>query len=216
MQTFARHVAPFVALAAVMPQPTWAGSSLWRATDAELGAVSRTGFIFSPEINDTTLHLHGPASAFLDDLKGFRAGVTVGFDQQQGKLVAGITGDAFYSWMDGKGVGAGGMSNWSRLPYMGSLRGRLGWTFGRFMAYGTGGAALAHLEIGNDVSWSSDTLLGWSGGAGIEYVWNKNLIARIEYLHADYGSSRFNTLPATQNRLSATSDPVNFHLVFRF
>jgi len=54
------------------------------------------------------------------------------------------------------------------------LRG--GFAFGRFLVYGTGGAAFQDF---NDV--------GWVAGGGGEYALTDNVSVGVEYLHYDFG-----------------------------
>lgn len=192
--------------------------TIWRAPDAEMGPVSWTGFTLTPEVSDNTLHLGGPGSALLKNPDGFRAGLALGYDYQTSGAVIGALGEAFYTWMDGRAPGSGPAAYTSELPYMGSLRARLGVVHGRFMAYGTGGLALARMTIEDQArgARSSKTMAGWSAGAGIEYAWNKRITARIEYLHMGYGSYTFGALPTGQNRVSSAMDPLSLHVAFRF
>jgi hypothetical protein len=82
--------------------------SLYPATEAELGPVSRTGFILAPdfEINDE-LSLGGTCGALLEDTEGFAIGAKLGYDKQIGDVVVGVMTDGFYSFADGNGRGAG-------------------------------------------------------------------------------------------------------------
>jgi outer membrane immunogenic protein len=89
----------------------------------------------------------------------------------------------------------------------GTVRGRLGWTFSRWMVYGTGGIALANIQnslglnclvAGCGASGASQKIAttanstthktGWVVGAGIERMLGENWLVRAEYLHAEFGS----------------------------
>lgn len=192
--------------------------TVWRAPDAEMGPVSWTGLTLTPEISDNTLHLRGPGGALLENPSGFRAGLALGYDYQTSGVVVGAIGEAFYTWMDGRALANSPAAYASKLPYMGSLRTRLGFVRGRFMGYGTGGLAVARMTIADPArgTRSSRTVTGWTAGAGIEYAWNKHLTARIEYLHTSYRSYSFGALPAGRNAISSAMDPVNLHVAFRF
>ena len=101
-----------------------------------------------------------------------------------------------------------------KADWLDSARGRLGYTWDRFMIYGTGGAAWAKfgssintncLVAGcgsNTVSQNttanfSDKKLGWVAGGGVEAMLDTDWIARAEYLHYDLGSVT-NTLVGDQ------------------
>lgn len=73
----------------------------------------------------------------------------------------------------------------------GSLRGRLGYAFGNFMAYGTGGVALAHVSADVDGESESNTHVGWTAGGGVEAALTTNITARAEYLYTDTGSESY-------------------------
>ncbi|MCC3243765.1 outer membrane beta-barrel protein [Methylocystis sp. WRRC1] len=91
----------------------------------------------------------------------------------------------------------------SRLDYLGTVRGRLGWLFTPTMlVYGTGGLAYGGVstsatfvtsEIGfpfNSVASASfaDTRVGWTAGGGIEWMFMPNWSAKVEYLYYDLGT----------------------------
>lgn len=83
----------------------------------------------------------------------------------------------------------------SEIEWFGSVRARAGYAFDRFLPYVTGGYAFGQAKTtyaspfpGDSIS-ASDTLSGWTVGAGLEYAITGNLLARIEYRYTDYGSS---------------------------
>ncbi len=188
------------------------------ATDEELGPVTFQGLIVSPDVSYDTLDLGDAGAQLLEDPDGFRAGAELGYDWQRGNLMFGIVGDATYSWIDGGGDNAGEGIFSSDLNYMGTLRGRLGVAFDRLLIYGTGGYAFGELEVTNDVAGISDknALSGWAAGGGIEYVWNKSITLRGEYIRLDYGSESYTSLPAGSQDLSAGMNMFNFGLVTRY
>jgi outer membrane immunogenic protein len=58
------------------------------------------------------------------------------------------------------------------------------------MVYATGGGAFTDVKASTAAaSWSSNTELGWTVGAGIEGAITDNLTAKIEYLYADFENS---------------------------
>jgi outer membrane immunogenic protein len=105
-----------------------------------------------------------------------------------------------------------------QLDYFGTLRGRFGYLFGpTFLAYGTGGLAYggvkASTSIGqtnNDCVFSlgdcaqpnasatgaiSQTRIGWTAGAGLEWLFATRWSAKVEYLYYDLGSVTFANTP---------------------
>lgn len=188
------------------------------ATDAELGEVSRQGAIIDPDLSYDSMDLGGAGAAFLEDPDGFRAGGEVGYDWQRGTFLFGVVGDASYSWIEGDGRGAGIGQFESQLNYMGTARARLGAAFGRTLIYGTGGWAFGKLEVTDRLAGVSDAnkLSGWAAGGGVEYVWNSSITLRGEYLHLDYGTDSYSSLPAGLQDMSAEMNIFNFGLVTRY
>ncbi len=193
--------------------------SLLPATEAELGPVTRTGFILSPdfEISDE-VNLGGTGGALLEDTEGFAIGAKLGYDKQIGDVVVGIMTDGFYSFADGNGRGAGAGLFEFELHYYGTVRGRLGYSFGRLMAYGTAGYAYGELEVSDVVAGISDkeSLSGWVYGGGLEYAWNKDLMLHAGYRRIDFDDQTFSVLPVGQDSLSPEMDVLDFGLVRRY
>ena len=127
-------------------------------------------------------------------------GVTIGYNYQINNWVVGIEGD--YSLSTKSGVHGSSISLLNPLftvstseQSLATLRGRLGYAFDRFLVYGTFGAAMAKVKAEDTslLSTASDTqtMMGWAGGAGIEYAVFGNWSLKAEYLHVDLGSKTF-------------------------
>jgi outer membrane immunogenic protein len=101
----------------------------------------------------------------------------------------------------------GGISSTKRLDYIGTVRGRLGWLFTpTLLAYGTGGLAYGGVQTSTSVfnantvlccghlppvfgaSAFSDTRVGWTAGAGLEWMFMPHWSAKVEYLYYDLGT----------------------------
>jgi outer membrane immunogenic protein len=90
--------------------------------------------------------------------------------------------------------------------WWGTLRARMGFAHDNWLFYGTGGLAWGTVDAEARVdycdvascagtSWTasgseSDTLIGWTLGAGIEYGWD-NWVLGAEYLYVDLGKTDF-------------------------
>jgi outer membrane autotransporter protein len=83
--------------------------------------------------------------------------------------------------------------------WQGTLRLRLGQVQENWIAYVTGGAAVAQVKVNTSFSdnavigasgrgTNTETKLGWTLGLGGEYAMNKNWAVRSEYLYSDFGS----------------------------
>ena len=123
--------------------------------------------------------------------KGFLVGGTLGYNYQTGSFVWGLEGDI--AWSDVKGsVACGlGLTCETANRWLGTARGRLGYAFDRLLPYITGGGAFgnvrASINPGPIVS-ATNTRIGWTVGAGLEYAFLGNWTAKIEYLYVDLGS----------------------------
>jgi outer membrane immunogenic protein len=124
---------------------------------------------------------------------------------------------------------------------LGSLRGRLGWSFDRALLYMTGGAAFRNSTNGDSISVysaaSNGTLLatyatnsdrsnvGWSLGGGLEWAFTNNVSLKVEYLHSqfDRGNNLFVTSTSSYNAYAFRNDNstdsidvVRFGINYRF
>jgi len=90
-----------------------------------------------------------------------------------------------------------------KLEWFGTVRGRLGWAFDRWMPYITGGWAYGHGEINGTSTVgalatafsTSQNYSGWTIGGGVEWAFANNWSAKAEYLYIDFGDGP--TVPIT-------------------
>jgi outer membrane immunogenic protein len=90
--------------------------------------------------------------------------------------------------------------------FLGTVRARLGFlAMPTLLVYGTGGlayggvsASTSLLQVGPSIGAMgtgagslSDTRIGWTAGAGVEWMFAKNWSAKLEYLHYDLGTGSF-------------------------
>jgi high affinity Mn2+ porin len=79
----------------------------------------------------------------------------------------------------------------STIDYIGTVRGRIGYAFGSWMPYLTGGFAWAHSDVkvndasGNVISEPGQNQTGWTVGAGAEFALSGNWTAKLEYEYVD-------------------------------
>lgn len=74
------------------------------------------------------------------------------------------------------------------LDWFGTVRGRIGYAFDRFLVYGTGGFAYGGGSTPSTASYYTGTLpstfrTGWTAGGGVDYAITDRLSARIEALY---------------------------------
>jgi outer membrane immunogenic protein len=136
-----------------------------------------------------------------DDFSSFTGGGQIGCNLQTGQWVFGVEGDL--SWTDVDSFVFDDISNRdeifrTKFDWYGSVRGRLGLAFDRWLVYGTGGAAFSRILSGYE-NYSDSTLSvlqgtdqrrlknGWVAGGGIEYALTNNWLIRAEGLYYDFG-----------------------------
>ena len=198
---------PYAKAPRMAPPSTWAGFYLgvhggygWKDNDFSFdrGAGTRIGGIKS---------------------KGWLAGGQAGYNWQYSRVVAGLEAD--FSVAGIKGDSDPLINNAFRttetrsdnVKYLGTSRGRLGWLpLDNVLLYGTAGLGWERLnrtttfvDLGPPVTTSVTTTprdhFGWVAGVGAEaMLWNSNWIARLEYLHYDFGT-------VERTRSSFSTDP---------
>jgi outer membrane immunogenic protein len=158
------------------------------------------------------------------DMKGPIGGIQAGYNWQVGNYLAGMEADfqgtgqrgtrdfttTFNTNLSVNGVtqGTAAISLTERIPWLGTVRGRLGYIANQWLVYGTGGVAYGRIEVDSSASatcisgalvpgtcpvWGFSgrgvTKIGWTVGGGAELALGGNWTARLEYLFVDLGSS---------------------------
>lgn len=91
-----------------------------------------------------------------------------------------------------------------QLDYVATLRGRFGYAFDKILLYATGGfAASSSHFVRTDPNSGDDEAhpglrTGWTVGGGVEYSFQKNWNARLEYLYSRFGSGGVTFTNGTQ------------------
>jgi outer membrane immunogenic protein len=122
---------------------------------------------------------------------GGMIGGTAGYNWQGAgsPWVFGLEGDI--DWTNLKdSTACGALNCQTKNNWFGTVRGRVGYAFDRFLPYFTGGLAVGDIEANRTgFVGSTSTNAGWTIGAGIEGVIAGNWTAKLEYLYADLGST---------------------------
>jgi len=138
---------------------------------------------------------------------GIAGGGQLGYNWQTGQFVLGAETDIQASGADDT-FAPYKFSN----PWFGTLRGRGGFAINNVLLYGTFGLAYGELK-GEFFGVEEDkTLVGWTGGAGMEVGFARNWSAKVEYLYMDLGSRAY-TITGVNNGLQASylRLGVNYH-----
>lgn len=153
----------------------------------------------------------GWGSALGTDPNGYLIGLQAGYNFQYASgLLAGVETDIAITGIDGSSGGAT-----VDLDYLGTVRGRLGYTMDRFLVYGTGGLAYGGGEVALGGLSNSQTHFGWTIGAGVEAMIAPNVTARVEYLYADLGRETYTTV-AGPARVGIDTSIVRMAMNYKF
>ena len=162
------------------------GDMKWIDSDSGgLGSEDQSGVPENPEVLSK------------QEMSGFFAGGQVGYDYQWHSFVFGIEGSFAYSEMVTKDLEAFGNTNHDRFnvrnDWRGDFGGRLGFAWHKFLFYGKGGGAVAHIKAHqnhppDDVFTADDTRWAPMVGIGLEYMINCNWSIKVEAQHDFYGN----------------------------
>lgn len=194
------------AFAADLPQSSYPATDYSAPVDNS--RFNWSGFYFGGNLGWGWAQFRTDSAAtgkFNADTNGVGLGIHGGYNHEIfPNFIAGLEADLQYTDYTksrvSNGISVRASSNWN-----GSVRGRLGVTFDRFMVYGTGGLAIADLAVRAPTGKHDDTQLGWVAGAGVEGAVTDNITARVEYLYADYGRDSFNLGPVRYRTETQTS-----------
>ena len=126
------------------------------------------------------------------DVKGGLVGGTIGFNYQVGQWVWGLEGDI--DWASIKGNQTVGVVNYdTNLRWLSTARGRIGYAWDRWLPYVTGGLAVGDVRgtvtTPATITTGTETRVGWTVGAGLEYAITPNVSIKGEYLYVDLGTA---------------------------
>jgi outer membrane immunogenic protein len=140
------------------------------------------------EVNWSGLYAGGNAgygwSANTDylDPTGAFGGAQIGYNFQRGNIVFGAEAD-----FEGADISASNVGDKSEMNWFGTVRGRLGYTFGKALVYATGGFAYGNI-VNDGVS---ETQTGWVAGGGLEYKLAPNWSGKVEYQYLDLSAEHW-------------------------
>ena len=184
--TASSQTMPLPGMLPAMADNSWAGFYVNESGDLALssGATSLLNGLL------------GPGGIGAGQAIGGMSSGAVGANWQTGDTVIGVQGDM--QWADQAagaitdcGLGCS-LNEYARVPWLATVRARAGKTFDKLFVYGTGGfasfGAANNLNAGgfgstpNFVNLSAGNI-DWSIGGGMEMSLDKNMSAKIEYLH---------------------------------
>ena len=152
---------------------------------------------------------------------GFTGGGQIGYNWfVVPSFVFSVEGD-FNALVNSDTVVTGKSSLKTENRFVTTLRDRFGLVADRFMIYATGGVAWGNEEYTRTqisgtlhgatpgtVETASDTRIGWTAGAGVEYAFAPNWLARAEYLYVQLNSNNY-TFPVSESHVQNGSEPIS-------
>src|SRR6476469_10902492 len=157
----------------------------------------------------------------------FLVGGQAGVNWQINNFVLGIEGDGDVA-IGGNNNFPGFLNPRTNTGFFGTVRGRGGIAFDRLLVYGTGGVAFGtRRDFGNTfigtsfgvptlftTNTGSNTAIGYTVGAGVEYAFLNNWRLKGEYLFTDLGANRRSFIsPATGAGVIINARREQFHIV---
>jgi outer membrane immunogenic protein len=190
------------ALAADMPARTYSKAPAYTAPAV---VYNWTGFYIGGHVGGA---FAGDNSLVSSDAR-FMGGVQAGFDYQFAPNWV-LGAEAQYSWLSGgnnnNGVlfPGGTLVTATNADQIGSVTGRLGYTWGPALLYAKGGYAwrdgnnIAATVAGVPQAFTTDGNRkdGYTVGGGLEYMFAPNWSAKAEYQYYNFGNTTFTTGPA--------------------
>lgn len=143
---------------------------------------------------------------------GVLGGAFAGYNYDLGNgVVLGGEGDIGYSGVEGDNAGTE-----TKSGVEGSLRARLGYAVSPdILPYVTAGGAAKNMEVSEGGVSDSNTMLGWTAGAGVDVKATENIFVRGEYRYTDFGKEDFTTGGGTRE-VDSTDHRVSLGVGFKF
>jgi outer membrane immunogenic protein len=160
------------------------------------------------------------------NMNGLNAGGEAGFNFQWESFVVGLEADYGAMNLSGSTTATAlypccaptsfTVTQTAKTSWVFTIRPRIGVVFGRFLLYGTGGAAITNVKYtglftdtfatAHESAAIDETRPGWVAGTGAEYRLAHHLSIKGEYLWNDFGVASIPT-----SNLTAFTPPIAFH-----
>ena len=191
----------------------------WQRAGRAAGAIRQTAIavvavagVFSFSVNSARALFCLYSGSNSAKASSWLAGARGGYNWQQGSWVYGFETDISLTNLKSD-MNGGLVANFpicditatanttGTVDWYGTARGRVGWTSGQFLFYGTGGLAYGKVNLnsnfidpdpGVDPSSNlqqSSIRTGWVAGGGIEYMLRPNVLLNLAYQYVDLGTA---------------------------
>jgi outer membrane immunogenic protein len=219
----------------VPPAPIFTWTGLYAGVQVGYAWANESSTIVNPGGLQLPLAVVAPAAnnPYSLNPSGVIGGAHVGYNLQVNQWLIGVEGNVDgTSLSKSQFVGAAFCPFYcgtvkTTTPLQGSIRGRLGLAWDRWLVYATGGVAFAGVTnfydttpLGN-VDTISKTRTGWTVGGGVSYAVTNNWSVGVEYRYSDFGtyvdqSATGALLPATFIPHHLTQNQVQGRLTYKF
>ncbi len=142
-------------------------------TDIGRGIADFSGVELGPDLGFVLGSSGGSGGAF---------GGHVGYNLQWSQIVGGVEADAMWTSLSN----SSGQFTFKE-NFLASVRGKAGYAFGPFLAYGTLGVGWATTDTASWLGNHGSTVDGVVFGVGAEYALTRNVTFRAEYLRYQFG-----------------------------
>ncbi|MBV8746195.1 MAG: porin family protein [Xanthobacteraceae bacterium] len=158
------------------------------------------------------------------NVNGGLVGGTIGYNWQMGSLVLGLEGDGSWVGQRGSAIDTGpagnpAFSSFTKVQWLATARGRIGYAANNVLLYATGGYAAEGVNVGVTSTatgfvfdQTTQTRSGWTVGAGVEWGFTPNWSAKVEYLYVGLENAAFIT-PNLGAGFNRSNVPVNDNIV---
>lgn len=159
---------------------------------------------------------------------GFMGGGQAGFNYQVNQFVFGVEGDISWANLTGGSNVLGALGAVPRtgivntdVDWTATLTGRAGLAFDRWLVYGKGGVAWAHDRFSTNFYTPgtvdfTDTRIGWTAGAGVEYAFAPQWSAKLEYNYMDFGRQSVSFAPGFATDIDQQIHALKFGVNYKF
>jgi outer membrane immunogenic protein len=175
----------------------------------------------------TTLAAAAPRDEGCHTADGGVFGGQVGYNWQAGNWVFGLEAQGDWADLTGSNVSLAfpAFTNRTRVDALGLFTGRIGWAWNTTLLYAKGGGALARdrydyitTTTGVLGGTASETRVGWTVGAGLEYAFAPNWSLGVEYNYVGLDKERntFGPLPNVVEDIDQHIHMVTGRINYRF
>jgi outer membrane immunogenic protein len=192
---------PAKALPAYVPAYNWTGAYIGGNVGGAWGQ-----FDFSPTATDNVLGTTSGAFNSSFSNSSVIGGIQSGYNWEVGNLLLGIEQDLQFTGLKQSftlaapaGSFATGDSFSSKIDFLSSTRGKIGWVWDRFMLYAAGGLATGVMDttatyVPQAISFTDAHKFhtGYTVGGGAEYAVTNNVSFGVEYRYLNLGKQTYN------------------------